>query len=136
MAISSIGAVPSTQSTNVQATGIGQDDFLKILLTQLKFQDPLKPLDNQQFIAQMAQFASLEQTRQLNDRLDQLLSIQSSTQSIGLVGRTVQVTTTSDPAVGQIVAISFANGEPRFTIKTAAGDFLSDITLGQIVAVR
>ena len=48
---------------------VGTPDFLKILLTQLRFQDPLKPVDNEQFVAQLAQFSSLEQLTQINQRL-------------------------------------------------------------------
>lgn len=136
MAIQALGQVAQSQGTSLQSTGIGQDDFLKIMLTQLNYQDPLKPMDNQQFIAQMAQFASLEQTRQLNDRLDLLLSIQSASQSVGLISRTVQVTTAAGSTIGQVVALSFRDGEPQLTVKTSSGEFLADLRLGQVAAVR
>ena len=90
MAVESIGGVAS-RSTALQNAGLGQEDFLKILLTQLSFQDPLKPMDNQEFIAQMAQFTNLELTRQQGDRTDTLLTIQSATQAIGLINKTVGV---------------------------------------------
>ena len=94
MAVNLIGGVtsPTTSNLNLQAAGIGQEDFFRILVTQLSFQDPLKPIDNQEFIAQLAQFTSLDQTRQVNERIDTLLTIQSVSQSIGLIGRTVEVT--------------------------------------------
>ena len=74
-----------------QPAAFGLQDFMKILLTQLTYQDPLKPMDNQQFMSQIAQFTTLEQSQQLNDKIDRLLAIQSATQSIGLIGKTVDV---------------------------------------------
>jgi flagellar basal-body rod modification protein FlgD len=136
MAIESIGSVVGNSSAALQAAGIGQEDFLKILLTQLSFQDPLKPLDNQEFIAQMAQFTSLEQARQLNDRTDALLSIQSATQSISLIGRTVEVRTDTGTTVGQVTTITFEGGSPSMTVQTSSGAFLTGVTLSQIFVVR
>jgi flagellar basal-body rod modification protein FlgD len=73
---------------------MGQDAFLKLLVAQLKNQDPLNPQDNYEFVAQLAQFSSLEQTIGINDRLDQL-GLQSqglqNTQVIALVGKEVTV---------------------------------------------
>jgi flagellar basal-body rod modification protein FlgD len=137
MAIGTIGGVSAAQSqdTSVQSSAIGQEDFLKILLTQLNYQDPLKPLDNQEFLAQMAQFSSLEQTRQLNDRIDTLLTIQSSTQSIGLLGKTVEISTEAGSATGQVTTLTFKDGQPLMTVKV--GDqFLTDVSLSQIVLIR
>ena len=80
--VATIGAVGATPS--LQAHGLGMQDFLKILLTQLTFQDPLKPMDNQAFMAQMAQFTALEQTQQLNAKIDALLATQAATIDDGL----------------------------------------------------
>lgn len=135
MAVETIGRTPTATATT-QGAGIGQDDFLKILLTQMNYQDPLKPMDNQQFVAQMAQFTALEQTRQANDHLENLLTIQSATQSIGLIGRTVQISTASGSTLGEVTALSFVDGQPQMTVKTAAGAFLAGITLSQVSTVR
>jgi flagellar basal-body rod modification protein FlgD len=133
MAVESIG---KTAATSTSQASLGQEDFLKILTTQLSFQDPLKPLDNQQFMAQMAQFAALEQTRTLNDNLESLLAIQSATQSIGLIGRTVEVATASGSVIGQVASLRFNNGQPLITVKTSSGQFLADLSLSNIVVVR
>lgn len=75
---------------------MGKDDFLRMLVTQLNNQDPLNPMDGQQFAAQLAQFSSLEQLSQINDNLD--LSLQSdlllsqsiaNNMAVGLIGREV-----------------------------------------------
>ena len=57
---------------------VTQEDFLQILLTQLRFQDPLKPVDNQQFVAQLAQFSALEINRQQSEKIDTLLQINAT----------------------------------------------------------
>ena len=133
MAIDSIGAAVGA---SLQANSLGMEDFLKILLTQLTYQDPLKPMDNQQFMAQMAQFTSLEQTQQLNNKIETLITNQAALQSVGLIGRTVEITTSSGPLSGKVSALSLAAAAPLLTVETADGATLSDVSLSQIVAVR
>ena len=134
MAIDSIGQTAAAGAP--QSASLGQEDFLKILTTQLSFQDPLKPLDNQQFMAQMAQFAGLEQSRAMNDNIEALLSIQSATQSIGLLGRTVEVGTDTGTVVGTVTSLRFSNGQPLASVRTAEGQVMADLGLGRIVIVR
>ena len=83
------GATNANANNTPSSARMGVDDLMRVLMTQLTFQDPLKPMDNQQFMAQMAQFTTLEQTNQLNTRMDALLSTQASLQSVGLLGKSV-----------------------------------------------
>lgn len=138
MAIEAIGGITSTtQAAATQTSVVGQDDLIKIMLTELRYQDPLKPLDNKEFIAQLAQFTSLEQTKQLNDRMDTLLSVQASTQSIGLLGRNVQVTLPDGGSdVGTVSSIQFADGQPRLTVKKSDGSFITDVGLASVTLIR
>jgi flagellar basal-body rod modification protein FlgD len=136
MAFESIGSVLGSQDSQVQQTSLGQEDLFKILLTQLSYQDPLKPLDNQEFMAQMAQFTTLEQSRQSNDKLDSLITVQASTQSIGLLGRTVEVNTDGGNVVGDVTTISFDQGSPVMTIRKTDGTYLNNVSLSQIYVVR
>lgn len=131
-----MAAIDSIGSTSLQSNSIGLQDFLKILLTQLTYQDPLKPMDNQEFMAQIAQFTSLEQTQQLNSKIDALLSSQSSLQSVGLIGRTVEVTTQSGTVVGTVASLSLAGDSPTLTVTTTAGASLPGISLSQVSLVR
>ena len=136
MAVESIGALVDTTPASLRNIGLGQEDFLRILLTQLSFQDPLKPLDNQEFIAQLAQFTSLELNRQGNERMDSLLTIQSATQSVGLIGKTIEVRTDAGSEVGEVTTITFPEGVPNLTVRKSDGSFLTDVRLSQVVIVR
>ena len=125
MAIEALGGINTAQSPSLAQAVVSQQDFLRILLTQLNFQDPLKPVDNEQFIAQLAQFTSLEQTRELTDNVSTLLSIQASTQSIGLLGKTVDVASGSGAVTGTVTTIQFASGQPTLTVLAANGTILA-----------
>ena len=63
----------ATSNSTVKKSESGQDAFLKLLVEQLKHQDPLAPQDGAQFVAQLAQFNSLEQLISINERLGQVL---------------------------------------------------------------
>jgi flagellar basal-body rod modification protein FlgD len=133
--MATIGAVTSA-AANLQPQAIGMQDFLRILLTQLTYQDPLKPMDNQQFMSQMAQFTSLQQTQELNAKLDALLSTQASLQSVGLLGRTVQVSANGGNVTGTVTSLSLAGETPQLTLLTSTGATLTGVTLGQIIALQ
>lgn len=81
---------------------VDRDLFLKLLTTQLEFQDPFNPLNNNEFTAQLAQFSGLDELYGVNDRLDSLLANQSITErsdAAGLIGKEVK-------AVGNSVELS------------------------------
>ena len=136
MAIDSIGTIVGDSAASVQKLGLGQEDFLKILLTQLTFQDPLEPMDNQEFIVQMAQFTSLEQARQTNDKIDGMLTLESATQAIGLLGKTVQLAgSESNPIYGKVTTVRFIEGVPKVTFLADQGAFV-DRSLSEIAVIR
>lgn len=137
MAIDGIGAVLGSQNTAIEQTGLGQEDFLEILLTQLTYQDPLEPLDNKDFIAQLAQFTSLEQSRLVTENTDILARLTTVSQSVGLLGRTVEVNTDNGRVVGAVNTINFdQDGAPLLTIEDAFGRFLTGIRLSQISIIN
>ena len=72
------------------ANALGKQDFLKLLMAQMQNQDPLKPMDDTQMIAQMAQFSALEETQALRQVLQQSANTQAVAQSASLIGKYVQ----------------------------------------------
>ena len=134
MAITSTAAVGA--GTASQSSNISIQDFLKILTAQLNNQDPLKPVDNEEFVAQIAQFATLEQSRQLNVKIDSLLGVQSSLQSVGMLGRTVDVNLNGMLLSGKVSALDLSSGSPMMTITTTSGAFQNNISLSQVVNIR
>ncbi|MEY3201891.1 MAG: hypothetical protein RIR70_1441 [Pseudomonadota bacterium] len=128
MATTPVGATQAAGLANVQ-------DFLKILLAQITYQDPLKPVDNQQFLAQLAQFTALEQTQQISSKIDTLLSTQSSLQSVGLLGRTVEMSSEAGGQSGTVTSISLVDGTPTLSLNTPAG-VVSGLKLSQVRTVR
>ena len=135
MAIDAIGALADTKTEIPRNAGIAQEDFMRILLAQLRFQDPLKPVDNQQFVAQLAQFSALEINRQQSEKIDSLLSIQATNQAVALVGKAVELRTSTGSSVGNVTAATFRTGEPRLTV-TSGGSTFVDVKLSDVVLIR
>ncbi|HLX02558.1 MAG TPA: flagellar hook capping FlgD N-terminal domain-containing protein [Trinickia sp.] len=135
MAISPISSTGTTDN-QLQNMGLDMQSLLQIILTQLTYQDPLKPVDNFEFVSQLAQFTTLEQTRQLTEKMDSLLGVQSAKQTLGLLGHKVDIQTATGQLTGVVKGISFKESEPKLTIETEAGQFVADATLSQIIAVR
>jgi flagellar basal-body rod modification protein FlgD len=134
MALDSVSTVST--KTNNQAASINQQDFLKILLTQLNAQDPLKPMDNTAFVAQLAQFSQLEQTQEMSASINQLLSVQTAIQTVGLLGHTVAVLNGSGSASGQVTDISVSGTDPVLTVHPATGADITGVALKQISDIK
>ena len=88
---------------------LGKDDFLKLLVVQLENQDPTKPLEDKEFISQMAQFSSLEQMTSMNKTLSSLISNYKLNLSYSLLGKQVEVLdrVTGEQKSGVVTEITF-----------------------------
>tara|TARA_B100001123_G_scaffold442790_1_gene587225 strand:+ start:26 stop:700 length:675 start_codon:yes stop_codon:yes gene_type:complete len=102
MNISDLGQASRTPSRAEQnsSTNLGKEDFLKLLTVQLQYQDPLNPLENTEFIAQMAQFSSLEQLQNMNQAMDRSMESESilhnsmrNNLATSLIGKSVEIPT-------------------------------------------
>jgi len=88
------GPQSSQQDKNAKTKILGKDDFLQMLVAQLKNQDPLSPMDGTDFVAQLATFSSLEQLTNMNSQLNQMGVYQATmtnTQAVNLLGKEVTV---------------------------------------------
>lgn len=135
MAISSLSIVDPNQRAS-SGSNIGIEDFLKILTTQLNNQDPLKPVDNQEFVAQIAQFTNLEQIRQLNVKTESLLQVGAANQAAGLLEKTVAVKVSSTQEVtGVVKKVVFKDSTPFFDVQLPGGQFVTDVSLSQLLRI-
>lgn len=132
MPVEAIGSVQDATANVTQQAAIGQDDLFEILLTQLNYQDPLEPMDNQEFIAQLAQFTTLEQTREQNEKMDAILSMLSTNQAISILGKAVEAQLEETVEIGNVIAIDFEQGSPVVSIETTSGDIVNEIGLSQL----
>ncbi len=81
-------AQASTSSAAKTAT-VDYESFLKLLVTQMKNQDPTAPMESTDYMAQLASFSNVEQSIQINQRLDSILQASALTQATGMIGRTI-----------------------------------------------
>lgn len=89
----------NSAATSTRNTGeLGKDDFLNLLVTQLRYQDPLNPTDDKEFIGQMAQFSALEQMQNLNTSF-------TATKAFGLIGKSIRASVT-DAKTSEVTEIS------------------------------
>lgn len=111
MAVESVNSgfdvTPSDYTTEKASGGtssLGKDEFLNLLVTQLQYQDPLNPSSDTEFIAQMAQFSSLEQMQNLNTNFAQY-------KAYSLVGKNVQATVGLDTVEGYVESVRMVGDE-------------------------
>lgn len=104
----------NTASFNSQ---IGRDQFMELLVTQLRNQDPLEPVNQQDFLGQLAQFSSLEGIERLNLNFAESLKFQQLSQGGALVGSRVEYTNSQgELRTGRVDSARVLNGELRFQI--------------------
>ena len=102
----------------VHKSTLGQDDFLKLLVTKMSSQDPMNPQGDAEFIAQMAQFSALEQAKSMTADIALLKAQQEVLTANGLIGRTVTITEGDDQvAQGMVTSVAVnESGSPEVVI--------------------
>jgi flagellar basal-body rod modification protein FlgD len=96
-------------SSRVPVTTLGQNDFLKLLVTKMTSQDPMNPQQDTEFIAQMAQFSSLEQNKQMTGDIAALTAN-------GLIGRSVTIQDGKESFDGVVSSVALKDGAPQVIV--------------------
>ena len=94
------GAAPATSASKAS---VDYQSFLKLLVAEMKNQDPTEPMDSTQYVAQLAAFSQVEQSVQVNTKLDQILSSSSLAQADAIIGR--QITSTDGKVTGTVAEV-------------------------------
>lgn len=120
MAIDPIGNTPQTLpnvsttasatdgSSRLQQKQLGQDEFFKLLTTQLASQDPLEPMEDTAFIAQMASFSQLEMTSEMTKSFDKMSDVQQFASAHGYIGKMVSLSSGEE---GTVTSVERQDGE-------------------------
>ena len=97
----------------IEGEELGRDAFLELLVTQLAHQDPLDPMDNREFITQMAQFSELEQMENLNSSMDDFLERQNLAEGANLIGHEVETfdSEADEEITGEVTKVSWEDQE-------------------------
>lgn len=94
---------------------LGKDDFLKLLITQMQNQDPTEPMENTEFIAQMAQFSSLEQMTNMSTSFEKVANYISESSANSTLGKTVELNI-GDTTVKGIVEGTIRGEKPEVIV--------------------
>lgn len=118
-------AQATTSSSKKDNSTLGKDDFLQLLVAQMKYQDPMEPTSNTEYIAQYAQFSQVEQIQNMSQSMD-------LSRASGMVGQTVEVTTTDENGVektimGKVDYVKYENGKALVAIDESLYS-LDDVT--------
>jgi flagellar basal-body rod modification protein FlgD len=149
MMTASISSIPesfrtleSTQEKEIARTStLGQEDFLKLLMTQLQNQDPMEPMDNGEFMGQMAQFSTVQGVTEMGESIDGLVSIyqgQQMSANAGMIGKQALVNGNWAQLEGGKLAgaidLTTAANDLRVDVKSETGELMASIGLGSKMA--
>jgi flagellar basal-body rod modification protein FlgD len=114
--------VAVTQTASGKNAEMGKDQFLKLFVAQLQHQDPMNPMEDSDFMGQMASFSTLEQVTNLATANEAIAANLQLSQSVGLIGRTVTWTDEADVThTGVVEKVSQQDGNPVLTISGTEG---------------
>jgi flagellar basal-body rod modification protein FlgD len=115
------GATTTTGTTTKSNTTVDKQEFMNMLVTQLKYQNPLSPMDGTDFTAQLAQFSSLEQMTGINNGVTSLNNIMGA----GLIGKEVNM---KDTTTSTISGITFDKGTTYLKLANGTNALMSNVT--------
>jgi flagellar basal-body rod modification protein FlgD len=118
-----------TQRDTLEANdALGQDAFFKILITQLQNQDPLNPMEDRDFVAQMAEFSSLEKTEKVYSLLEDKLSSNQVIQNSNLIGKEIKANVEGVQLEGIVDAVKSSNDKVLAVLDSGSEINISNIT--------
>jgi flagellar basal-body rod modification protein FlgD len=111
----------NSKNNRTPTSNLGKDDFLQLLTTQLKNQDPMNPMEDMDFIGQMAEFSSLEQMLNLNtsvEKINTAINNNATTQAMMFLGTnvTAEVDDSDEPITGTVSTIGFKDNQPYLKV--------------------
>ena len=116
-------------AADAQKSQLGKDAFLKLLTTQLQHQDPLNPMEDSEFMGQMAQFSTLEQITNMAGANTAMADNLAFSKSVSLIGRTVTYTGEDQQThTGTVDRVTTADGKPALTVGGIDGVNPSSVT--------
>jgi flagellar basal-body rod modification protein FlgD len=95
---------------------LGKDDFLKLLMTQLSHQDPTAPMEDKEFIAQMAQFSTLDQMTSMANDFSKLKTMLSASEASGALGKNVELIDNDTLVQGAVKAVTRGEENPQVLV--------------------
>ncbi|HEX4009225.1 MAG TPA: flagellar hook capping FlgD N-terminal domain-containing protein [Solirubrobacteraceae bacterium] len=121
---------PSTQNSADSTSGLGENDFLQLMMDQLQNQNPLSPDDPTQYLSELAQFSSLETETNIASNTSTANNQGSAATALALLGHTVDYTDSNgQSASGTVSKIDFTSTTgPTLTIGSETGIALSSVT--------
>lgn len=124
------------QTKSSGSSSLGKDDFLKILMTQLQNQDPLNPMQDQDFISQMATFSSLEQMTNLNSSMDNFIKSSQQNQfmqAATMIGKTVTyLDDQNNENTAAVKSVSFKDGNTSFQLNDSNNTSITSEQISKI----
>jgi flagellar basal-body rod modification protein FlgD len=102
-----------------QQQQLGKDDFLKLLITQLQYQDPTAPMEDKEFVSQMAQFSTLDQMTSMASDFAKLKDMLAASQASSVLGKNVEILDDDTVIQGTVKAIT-KTGTPQIQVN---GDY-------------
>lgn len=112
-----LGTTTSETSAANAMSGLDSDAFLKLLVAQLRYQNPMAPSDGTAMLEQTAMFTQVETLQQIADVQDELIQMQRVGVATGLVGRDVSIVTSDGTTVsGTVTSAAFGSGGPVLTV--------------------
>jgi flagellar basal-body rod modification protein FlgD len=137
MSVEAIGSqLNTTDPSSLPNSGINEQDFIQLFVSELQYQDPMEPLDNSQFLTQLAQFVGIEQQSEEVTGINNLATLDSSDQTIGLLSHTVQVSNADgSTTTGKVTGIQYSTNGVQLTVTPSSGSVLTNVNLSQIQLV-